>query len=49
MKMFHENMIWHDLKEIKIYTQNIPSNKKKQAKKTSSIILAILQYTYNYT
>lgn len=49
MKIFHENMIWHDLKEIKGYTQNIYKNKKKEAKKSPNIILAIMQYTYNYT
>ena len=49
MKMFHENMIWHDIKDIKRFTQNIKENKNKKTKKTSSILLAISQYTYNYT
>lgn len=48
MKMHHENMIWHDIKDIKRFTQNIKKNKNKMAKKTSSILLAISQYTYNY-
>lgn len=46
--MIHEHALWSDVNDIKRFTQNTTDNKRKRAKKTSSIILAAIQYTQNY-
>ena len=48
MNMNHMNMAWGDAANIKDFTENTPENKKKDARKTSRILLAAFQYTHNY-
>lgn len=42
------NMFWGDIKNIKRFSENTEDNKKKSAKRTSSIILAGLQLMENF-
>ena len=48
MNINHPNMAWGDATNIKDLTENTPENKNKDARKTSRILLAALQYTHNY-
>lgn len=43
-----ENMFWSDIHNIKRFSENTPDNKTREAKKTSSIILAAIQLMENY-
>lgn len=42
------NMFWSDLHSIKRFSENTTDNKNKEARKTSSIILAAIQLMENY-
>lgn len=43
-----QNMFWSDIHAIKRFSENTQENKNKEAKKTSSIILASVQLMENY-
>lgn len=43
-----QNMFWSDIHDITRFTENTEENKQKQARKTSSIILAGIQLMENY-
>lgn len=48
LKLTHDTMYWGDVTNIKIYTENTKLNKKKEAKKIGSIMIAGVQYMHNY-
>lgn len=43
-----ENMFWSDVHNIKRFSENTSDNKNREARKTSSIILAAIQLMENY-
>lgn len=43
-----QNMFWSDINDISRFTENTPSNKEKQARKTAAIILAAVQLSENF-
>ncbi len=43
-----ENMFWSDIHNIKRFSENTSDNKNREARKTSSIILAAIQLMENY-
>lgn len=43
-----ENMFWSDINNVKRFSENTKDNKNKQARKTSSIILASVQLMENF-
>ena len=43
-----KNMFWSDINDITRFTENTIDNKRKEARKTSSIILASVQLMENF-